>query len=773
MASAESAPHRWLVVALLVALAAGAVQPATASVRAIRVVVDNDYAPYSFRSDQGELEGIVIDQWKLWETKTGLKADIQAMNWAEAVERMRAGEFDVIDCIAATDKRRAYLDFMPPYAVVEASIFFRNDVSGITDLASLRGFPVGVKAGDQHIDKLRDAGITTLIPFANNGAIIKAAQERKINVFVVDAPSALYLLNRKGLAKDFRRSAPVFRDELRRAVHKGDVKTLSAVSGGFAAMSPDELKRIDQKWFGRTTAWYEPHLVYVGYAALLALLIIGALTGWNHALRKKVLQRTAALKESEVRFRQIAENIREVVWLSAADSLESLYISPAYEAVWGRPRDGLYQDPHSFGAAVHPEDRLRVAEEMETHRERGFEAEYRVVRPDGSVRWIRDRGFPIKDEAGRVYRLAGIAEDITDRKLATDALKEAEDRIRLMIDTIPTMVWGLRSDGALDFVNQPWLLYTGLSVEEAIADATLTVHPDDLQRVLEKWKIDMANGVASEDEMRLRRADGDYRWFLIRTVPLHDGHGNIVYWYGASTDIEDSKRAEEALKTTTEQLRALSATLRSAREEEGTRIAREIHDDLGATLTGLRWELEGVKKAICEPGRVLPDLDLAAKLSAMLDLTDTMVTTVRRIASDLRPVVLDVLGLEDAIEWQARQFQDRTGIAVHCVSAGLGFELSPTQSTAVFRIFQEALTNVLRHSRATRVDVTLAIDTGVLVLMVGDNGRGITESERIGESSIGLLGMRERAQLIGGEIDVSGVEGEGTTVTLRLPLVYA
>ena len=233
------------------------------------------------------------------------------------------------------------------------------------------------------------------------------------------------------------------------------------------------------------------------------------------------------------------------------------------------------------------------------------------------------------------------------------------------------------------------------------------------------------------------------------------------------------KRAEEELRTTSEQLRALSGRLRSAREEEGTRIAREIHDDLGATITGLRWELEGVKKAICEPGRVLPDLELTAKLSAMLDLTDTMIATVRRIASDLRPAVLDVLGLEEAVEWQARQFEDRTGIAVHCESAGAGVELSPAESTAVFRIFQEALTNVLRHARATRVDVTLAIDTGVFVLIIGDNGRGITESERTGESSIGLLGMRERGHLIGGELDVSGVDGEGTTVTLRLPLAGA
>ena len=519
--------------------------------------------------------------------------------------------------------------------------------------------------------------------------------------------------------------------------------------------------------------------------AVAALVLIAGLTGWNRTLRMRVLQRTAALAESEQRFRQIAENIHEVFWLITVDSRKTLYVSPAYETVWGRTCESLYQDSQSFFAAIHPEDRSRVVEAIETDRGRGFEVEYRVMRPDGSIRWIWDRGFPIKDQAGSVYRLAGIAEDITERTLAADVVKQADDRIRLIIDTIPAMAWSVRPDGVVDFLNQRWIDYAGLSLEEYVEDPTGPIHPEDVPRVMKKWLVAMAAGESSEDEMRLRRADGDYRWFLVRTVPLFDEQGRIVKWYGTSTDIEDRKRAEEKLKqsvtdlehaeddlkATSEQLRALSASLQSAREEEGIRIAREIHDELGGTLTTLRWELESVKKTLSEPGKMLAIADLKEKLTGMLGLSDTMINIVRRIASDLRPVVLDVLGLEEAIEWQAQQFQDRTGIVVHCESAGACRDLNPVQSTAVFRIFQEALTNVLRHARATRVDVTVVEDTGVFVLMIGDNGRGITEHERIGELSIGLLGMRERAALIGGQIDVNGVEGEGTTVTLRLPVV--
>ena len=887
--------HRLLLLALTFVSIAAVAQPAGRSSRTIRVVVDNDYAPYSFRSDDGKLQGILIDQWKAWGAKTGMKAEIQAMDWAQALRRMRKGEFDVIDCIVDTPDRREYFDFTPAYFTIEASIFFRNDISGITDVASLRGFPVGVKAGDQHIDKLRENGVTTAIPFQNNGEIIEAAKQHKVNVFVMDGPPALYLLNKVGIANDFRRSPPIFRDQLRRAVRKGDVKTLNTVSDGFAAIEAGELKRIDAEWFGRTTSWDEPDFIHAASAALAAVLLIAGLLGWNRALRKLVMQRTAALGESEQRFRQIAENIREVFWLISLDTRDLLYVSPAYEVVWGLSTASLYREPRSFIEAIHPEDRAAVVQALQRDPERGFDIEYRLLRPDGSSRWIWDRGVPIKDKAGHIYRLAGIAEDITERKLAEEAMKQAEDRIRLIIDTIPTMAWSLTPDGIVDFLNQRWMDYAGLSLEQYAKDPTGPIHPEDVPGVIETWLVSKPAGKASEYEIRLRRADGEYRWFLIRTVPLFDEEGRIVKWYGTSTDIEDRRRAEEKLKRserqlaeaqrishvghwernidggeiicseetyrifglppqdamrnleqlihpedrarhaeaiartlrgepfdveyrvvrpdgeirfvhsqgsaiedpsgrpqrtfgavqditdlkhaedelkrTSEQLRTLSARLQSAREEEGIRIAREIHDELGSTLTSLRWELEGLKRALCEPGTVLPGGDLQERLGGMLGLADTMITIVRRIASDLRPVVLDVLGLKEAIEWQAQQFQDRTGISVRCETPEAGIELDAVQSTAVFRIFQEALTNILRHARATRVDVTMAEDTGVFVLMIGDNGRGITESERSGELSIGLLGMRERAHLMGGEIDISGIEGEGTTVTLRLPIV--
>jgi signal transduction histidine kinase len=272
--------------------------------------MDNAYPPYVFQSDDGKLQGRLIDQWQAWEQQTGIKVEIHAMDWGEAVRRMRAGEFDVIDCIVETPERRNDFDFTPAYATVEASIFFRDDISGITDLASLKGFPVGVKAGDQHIDRLKENGVTTVIPFRSNDEIIEAAKRHRINVFVVDAPSALYLLNKLGIEGAFRHSVPFARDQLRRAVRKGDLALLRTVAEGFAAIEPDALRQIDERWSGRTMyRAYRRYLTYGAYAAAAALLLIAGLVAWNRLLSRRILQRTAALGESEQRFRHIAEQL--------------------------------------------------------------------------------------------------------------------------------------------------------------------------------------------------------------------------------------------------------------------------------------------------------------------------------------------------------------------------------------------------------------------------------------------------------------------------------
>ena len=232
-----------------------------------------------------------------------------------------------------------------------------------------------------------------------------------------------------------------------------------------------------------------------------------------------------------------------------------------------------------------------------------------------------------------------------------------------------------------------------------------------------------------------------------------------------TTEIAERRLAEEQLRESKENLRALAARLESVREEERKRIAREIHDELGQALTGLKMDLTWLTSRLPKDKK-----PLISKTKSIFRLIDDTIHSVRRISSGLRPEVLDEVGLTAAIGWQARDFQKRTGIrckvTVPADSAGLDHE----RSTAAFRIFQELLTNVARHARATRVDIVVRLDGNKLVLEVQDNGKGISEAELDGSKSLGLLGMRERASLFGGHVAITGTRGQGTRATVSIPL---
>ena len=226
------------------------------------------------------------------------------------------------------------------------------------------------------------------------------------------------------------------------------------------------------------------------------------------------------------------------------------------------------------------------------------------------------------------------------------------------------------------------------------------------------------------------------------------------------------RRAEEQLRESHEQLRALSVYLQSVREEERTRIAREVHDGLGQALTGCKLDLSWIASRLPKEQK-----ELVEKTRALSGHIDSTIQMVRRIATELRPGILDHLGLAAALEWQANEFQTRTGIQCEVHASLNEPDLPPDLNTTFFRIFQETLTNIIRHAGATRVVVELKEKDGSVVLEVRDNGRGISRAEITKAKSMGLLGMRERAALLGGEFKIGrAAKGEGTRVTISIPL---
>lgn len=221
------------------------------------------------------------------------------------------------------------------------------------------------------------------------------------------------------------------------------------------------------------------------------------------------------------------------------------------------------------------------------------------------------------------------------------------------------------------------------------------------------------------------------------------------------------------MRRSRDQLRNLAAKLQAAREEERAHLARELHDELGQTLTSLKLELLRIVGVIQRSPQTPATLD---RIQSLIGLTEISLETTRRIATDLRPPALDHLGLAEAIKWEASTVQARTGIRCRLVVTGRQSKLTEAEATGVFRIFQEAITNVIRHAEASAVRILLRESDEAFLLSVKDNGRGITARKAADPAAIGLVGMRERARLLGGTLDISGKKGKGTMVVFRMPV---
>jgi PAS domain S-box-containing protein len=331
------------------------------------------------------------------------------------------------------------------------------------------------------------------------------------------------------------------------------------------------------------------------------------------------------------------------------------------------------------------------------------------------------------------------------------------------------MVYRLRLKPAfaVEYMGGAVRAITGRTRDEFYADPAImrmAVHPDDAERLVGPMhRGDQRSRVAT---IRWVHPDGRIVSAEHRSVPVLDG-GRLVAIEGTARDVTEQLAAQQELHGSREQMRRLAARVESAREDERTTLARELHDELGQSLTAMKMELMRAN-AVFRKNRLQPKT--VDRLQSLIGLTEIAIATVKRISTDLRPPALDHLGLAEAIRWEGVTFRARTGLRCRVRARREGTRLTPDQQTIVFRIFQEALTNVVRHARASAVQVSLTEQLGCFELQVRDNGRGITPAQGADPKAIGLLGMRERAELIGGTFEITGERGKGTVVRVRLPL---
>jgi PAS domain S-box-containing protein len=476
----------------------------------------------------------------------------------------------------------------------------------------------------------------------------------------------------------------------------------------------------------------------------------------------------AALAEQKQVLQSVLDNLGDGVAVADATGRLTL-LNPAAEAIVGLglidsgPEDwsrlyGLYRVDGETPLAA---DELPLARAVAGSESRDVDMFVRNPRRAQGV-YIRVTATPLRGASGRIHGGVAVFRDITGRRWAEKALRESEARFRSIVEATGSALVILSAEHRiLEFNPEAERIY-GRKRADVLGQDFLALFLPQEYRGMVAADIEQAlRGKAPLDiELPIRAGTGENRVLLLGISRLVGVDGEVLGAVATGHDVTERREAEEA-----QRVRQLAAHLQSAREGERKHAAREIHDELGQVLTGLKFEFSHLARRL---GPVDPAV--RAKITSLEGLIDGTIASVRRIAAELRPQILDKLGLFEAIRWQAEEFEKRTGIECALDLPAEELDWSPDRSTAVFRIFQESLTNVARHSGARRVRVRVHRDPAEVELSVCDDGRGIREDELVHAQSFGLMGMRERARMFGGTLTVAGSAAAGTEVRVRIPL---
>ena len=395
--------------------------------------------------------------------------------------------------------------------------------------------------------------------------------------------------------------------------------------------------------------------------------------------------------------------------------------------------------------------------------------------------------------------------DITDRKRAERELLRSEELFHTIAQVSPVGLFRTDKNGHYVYVNESWSEITGLSFSESYGEGwAKALHPADKKRVFNGWSRAVRKGLPFHMEYRIRGQDGAPKWAIGNAVSERSSDGALLGYVGTITDITDRKRMEEELqrahdelekrvvertvqlvesneslkqevakriivgeelKESQERLRNLTKHLQNIREQEKAFLSRELHDELGQVLTGIKMDLRWIERRLPEDSVLALE-----RLHSVVVAIDDAIISVQKISMALRPPALDDFGLSEAIRLALTNFEKKSPITCKLISTPRRIVLSKEISTEIFRIFQEALTNISRHADAQNATILLENTGDRLTMEVRDDGRGITKKEIMDRTSIGLTGMRERAYAMEGNLTIIGIRGKGTIVTLSVPL---
>lgn len=435
-----------------------------------------------------------------------------------------------------------------------------------------------------------------------------------------------------------------------------------------------------------------------------------------------------------------------------------------------------------FIKVIHPEDQFRfrsyVKRALKTGRLRPIE--YRIIRPDDEIPWLECQAQVIRNANGEPIKVVGLTTDVTERK-AIQALLSRQMKQTIQSETrykqqaaLMQSILNHMDEGVIAVDRQGNCLAMNPAAQRMCHCSSLKGPPEQWPHKFGVYRPDRrtlypASSLPLVQAMRGKsvkaveillhppRQSHDI-WICASAGPLHDSEGNLLGGMVVFRDITETKKTEQSL-------RELSAHQQQAREAERKHIAREIHDELGGSLTALKM---AISQYLLE-NQNASDVK-SGKAQSRLTLVETATQSIRRIINDLRPSVLDNFGLWAALEWQAQDFQARTGIQCEFGMQGPEPEVSSERAIEVFRVIQEALTNIVKHANATQVHIQARTNEEAACIQVADNGQGMNKAELLQETSYGILGMRERMQAIGGRLDIMSALAKGTTLAASFPL---
>ncbi|MBS1566427.1 MAG: PAS domain S-box protein [Bacteroidetes bacterium] len=477
--------------------------------------------------------------------------------------------------------------------------------------------------------------------------------------------------------------------------------------------------------------------------------------------RKKAEEK---LKQSH-RQLELSQSIAHVGYWERDLVNEDNYWSDEMYRLFGLKNTGRPEDLEIFMQKVHPEDRHELGRIRESIIENGkaTTTEFRYIMDNGEIKHFMTRGYVVHDESGRPIRMEGITQDITTRKRIEDEILKEKQLSDSLIKTLPNAFYLYTREGQFLRWNRHFEEASGYSAEE-ISRMRPTDFFDEEDKALIAQRIDnvFAYGEETVEAPFYTKNKKKIPYYFTGKAIEYEGRLCAV---GVGLDISKRVEAQEKIRQSSEQLRQLAAHLQDVREEERADMAREIHDELGQQLTGLKMDVYWLKEEMESPAA-----ETLQQIDGILRLLDQTIFTVRKISAALRPPILDDLGLVEALKQYGRDFQKRFGVELIFETELPDLPVLPKQGIGLFRIFQESLTNVARHAEASRVVCSLELVDDNIVLRIADNGKGFDMAKTARKKTLGLLGMQERILVMEGTCAIKSAPGAGTEVVVTVPL---